>query len=118
MKITLLALQDRGRGLARRSEVLTRCWQNDNHILSNWVGERPAPHGGQAGEVRGGATVVHDDGEGVPEQEELTRLHGGNTSPVHNENIVSFGGEERCRRPRLTRFNSLVVLKVEDILLE
>ena len=94
MERTLIALQDRGRGLTRRGEVLTRFWQKDNHILTNWVGERPAPHGGQAGEVRGGATVIHDDGEGVPEQEELTRLHGGNTSPVQDVNIVSFGGEE------------------------
>ena len=54
MERTLIALQDRGRGLNRRAEVLTRCWHKDKHLLTNWVEERPAPLGGQAGEAGGG----------------------------------------------------------------
>jgi hypothetical protein len=91
MERTLIALQDRGRGLNRRAEVLTRCWHKDKHLLTNWVGQGPAQLGGHAGEVGGGAAALHGDdneGEGVPEQE--------GTSLVQDENIVSLegGGKE------------------------
>ena len=93
MERTLIALQDRGRGLNRRAEVLTRCWHKDKHLLTNWVGERPAPLSGQAGEEGGGAAVLHgDDGEGEGVPEDVSTLHGGNTNTVQDENIVSLGG--------------------------
>ena len=125
MERTLIALQDRGRGLNRRAEVLTRCWHKDKHLLTNWVGERPAPLSGQAGEEGGGAAVLHgDDGEGVPKN--LSTLYGGNTNTAQDEKIVSLGGGGRSMlaktwkmwRGHLTRINSMVVLKVEDTLLQ
>ena len=98
MEKTLIALQDSGRGLNRRREILTKCWHKDKHVLSNWVEAVPVPTQGEQiaelqgegppsldtqedGELRG--ELIHPDpdpdeppggveGGGVPVQEELS----------------------------------------------
>ena len=67
MEKTLIALQDRDRGLNRRGEVMTRCWHKDIHLLTNWVGERPALLGGQDVEGGGGAAALPEEGDDVQE---------------------------------------------------
>ena len=41
MEKTLIALQDRGKALNKRYEIMTRCWHRDKHVLSNWASLHP-----------------------------------------------------------------------------
>ena len=67
MEKTLIALQDNGRGLNRRREILTKCWHKDKHVLANWLEAVPVPtQGGQIAELQGGGPPspdAQDDGE-------------------------------------------------------
>ena len=61
MERTLIAVQDRGRGLNRRGEILTRCRHKDIHLLANWVGGScPSIQGGQVAGLEGGGPPILD----------------------------------------------------------
>jgi hypothetical protein len=94
MEKTLIALQDRGRGLNRRGEVLTRCWHKDKHLLANWVGGRSELlQGGQVAGVAGGGPAIHGgDGEGLADQDEQTAVLGEDSLTVQDGQIASVGG--------------------------
>ena len=85
----MIALQDRGRGLNRRAEVLTRCWHKDQHLLANWVRSANV-QGGQVPGLAGGGVLVDADGSaegdnGDPVIEELEEL------PDEGQDTVSEG---------------------------
>ena len=61
MERTLIAVQDRGRGLNRRGEILTRCRHKDIHLIANWVGGScPSIQGGQVAGLEGGGPPILD----------------------------------------------------------
>ena len=100
MERTLIALQDRDRGLNRRGEVMTRCWHKDIHLLTNWVGERPVPPGGQAVEGGGGHLVLHEEGDGDQEapvlEGQISLPDGGDSS---QDVEVGEGPPEQAQQP-------------------
>ena len=91
MEKTLIALQDNGRGLNRRREILTKCWHKDKHLLANWVEVVSVPtQGGQIAELQGGGPPILDeqgDGElrGEPNLE-------GHPDPDESPGGVEVGG--------------------------